>query len=62
MADVIVEKNIPVPMQDGIRLFADVFRPVGSTHTTQPAVQTIYHDTPQPSHVLLPVILRTDYV
>lgn len=27
MTDVIVEKNVPVPMQDGIRLFADIFRP-----------------------------------
>jgi predicted acyl esterase len=27
VADVIVEKNVPVPMQDGVRLFADVFRP-----------------------------------
>ncbi|HKA52700.1 MAG TPA: CocE/NonD family hydrolase [Candidatus Binatia bacterium] len=34
----------------------------GTARTTQPAVQTIYHDTPQPSHVLLPVIPRTDHV
>ena len=36
--------------------------PASTARKTQPAVQTIYHDTPHPSHVLLPVIPRTDRV
>ncbi len=32
--------------------------PAGTARRTQPAMQTVYHDTQHPSHILLPVIPR----
>ena len=27
MSEIVIERNVPVPMRDGVRLYADVYRP-----------------------------------
>ena len=37
-ADMIWEKDVRIPLRDGIELLADVFRPVSSDHNPVPAI------------------------
>jgi uncharacterized protein len=30
MASIVVETNVPIPMRDGVRLYADIYRPSSS--------------------------------
>ena len=46
---VAVEHYIDAAMRDGVKLWADIFRP---------AQPTILHDRQHPSHILLPIIPR----
>jgi hypothetical protein len=46
--DVVVERNLKVPMPDGVVLLADHYYPRGS--------QIVYHDLAHPSAIILPAL------
>jgi predicted acyl esterase len=58
--DIRLENRAPIPMRDGVILYADVYRPVGEGRypVLGVAQQTVYHDAEHASHILLPVIPR----
>jgi uncharacterized protein len=45
VADIVIEKNVPVPMRDGVRLYADVYRPSSITHRPVLLERTPYNKT-----------------
>ena len=54
-----VEPDVWIPMRDGVRLSADVYRPAGmdGRHTRMvKAVNAVYLDRGRPSHAVLPVV------
>jgi predicted acyl esterase len=58
MTKILIEKDIMVPMRDGVQLATDVYRLEGASPTPQyrPAINRIFHDAAHPSHVMLPII------
>jgi putative CocE/NonD family hydrolase len=53
MNDVIVRKNVPVEMPDGVRLFADLFLPAGGGQHPVLLQRTAYDKTSQTASTML---------
>lgn len=56
LPDVVIERDVPCRMRDGVSLLADVYQPTEGPSAGKAATQTVLHSRDHASRVTLPVV------